>query len=250
MVTLLEFGSVLLVLVAGVGGGLAGSIAGLASAISYPLLLVVGLPPVVANMCNTVALVAGGIGAMAGSRRELRTRGLLVAGLMGVAAVGGLVGALVLVLAPAESFERIVPLLVGTASLLILLPTPRSPRIGPADRRLYVGTAGVAVYGGYFGAAAGVIMLAMLQTLRGDDVRVNSAIKNACMAAANAVAAATFLILRELPWNVVLPLALGFLIGGRLGPIVIRWLPPGVLKAAIAVAGLGLALALAVHAYG
>jgi len=115
-----------LLLVAGVGAGLTGSIAGLASVISYPALLGVGLAPVTANVTNTVALVFSSVGSVAGSRPELRGQAARVRRLGAVGILGGTVGGVVLLSSPAGAFEKIVPWLIGFGSLTILI-TSRPP---------------------------------------------------------------------------------------------------------------------------
>src|SRR5260370_24844011 len=107
---------------AGVLGGLTGSIAGLASVSTYPALLLVGLPPVTANVTNTVALVFNGIGSVLGSRPELKGQGAWLTRIAPAAAVGGAIGAALLLSTPAQGFERVVPILLGLASVPILLP--------------------------------------------------------------------------------------------------------------------------------
>ncbi|MQA35366.1 sulfite exporter TauE/SafE family protein [Modestobacter roseus] len=256
--TVLEF--VLLVL-AGVGGGLTGSIAGLASLVSYPALLATGLSPLSANVTNTVALVLNSVGSVSASRPELSgQRPRLVR--LGVAAVlGGLLGAVLLLLTPADAFELLVPFLIAAASVAILVQRP--PRElaaeGAADAAahpprdhwgLALGTFLVAVYGGYFGAAAGVLMLAMYLLVLGEGVPRGNALKNLVLGLANLVAALGYAFLADVDWLAALPLALGFFVGGRLGPRVVRRVPQRLLRRVIAVAGLALAVHLGIDAYG
>jgi uncharacterized membrane protein YfcA len=247
---------VLLVL-AGVGAGLTGSIAGLASLVSYPALLATGLSPLSANVTNTVALVLNSVGSVSASRPELTgQRPRLVR--LGVAAVlGGVLGAVLLLLTPADAFERLVPFLIAAASLAILVQ--RSPRELAAEGAgrphrdhwgLTLGTFLVAVYGGYFGAAAGVLMLAMYLLVLGEGLPRGNALKNLVLGLANLVAAIGYAFLADVAWLAALPLALGFFVGGRLGPRVVRRVPQRPLRRVIAVAGLGLALHLGIDAFG
>jgi uncharacterized protein len=245
---------VLLLLTAGVGAGLAGSIAGLASLISYPALLTVGLAPVPANVTNTVALVFSGIGSMLGSRPELRDQAPRLRRLVVPAVVGGTAGGALLLLTPSEAFERVVPWLIGCASLAILLQ-PRPQRLLSMHHSgdsvwLALGVFFVGIYGGYFGAAAGVVLLALLLAATGDTLARSNAMKNVVLAAANGVAALGFVVFGPVHWTAVAPLAAGFLVGGRIGPVLVRRAPAGPLRAAIAVVGLGLAVKLGVDAYG
>jgi uncharacterized membrane protein YfcA len=159
----------ILLIAAGVAAGLIGSVAGLASLISYPALLAAGLPPISANVTNTVALVFSGVGSTLASRPELRQQRGRVHRLVVAGVAGGLVGAAFLLLTPGGAFEHIVPWLIGLASVAILLPR----RAGvsqlleqDADSGgLALGAFVIAVYGGYFGAAAGVVLLALFCSL-------------------------------------------------------------------------------------
>lgn len=240
-------------LLAGFGGGLVGSIAGLASLVSYPALLAVGLPPVSANVSNTVALVFGSVGSVSGSVGELRGQRAHARALGAVALAGGASGGLLLLATPAGAFVRIVPWLIAGASLAILIRRPPRQHSAAAGRPSWALGAGVfliAIYGGYFGAAAGVLLLALLLVVTGEPLARANALRNLLLGMANAVAATAFIAFGPVRWSAVVPLAAGFLIGGRLGPIVVRRAPAGALRVVIAVAGLGLAVHLGVGAYG
>jgi uncharacterized protein len=245
--------------VAGVAAGLSGSIAGLASLVSYPALLATGLPPVTANVTNTVALVLNSVGSVSASRPELTRQGRRLLPLMGAAVLGGITGAVLLLLTPADAFELIVPWLIAAASAAILVQRP--PRELAAEGAahhpvprdpwwLALGTFAVAIYGGYFGAAAGVLMLAMYLLSTGEGLPRGNAMKNVILGVANAVAAVGYVLFASVAWWAVVPLAIGCLIGGRLGPAVVRRAPQAWLRRVIAVAGLGLATHLAIQAFG
>jgi uncharacterized protein len=238
---------------AGIGGGLTGSIAGLASVVSYPVLLALGLPPVVANVTNTVSLVFGSVGSITGSRPELAGQRERARHLAGFALGGGICGGLLLLATPSRQFALIVPWLIGFASLAIVI-RPDPARIPPpAGARptwaLTIGVFLVGVYGGYFGAAAGVILLALLLLSTTETLARSSALKNLLLGLANGVAAVVFLAFGPVRWSAVLPLGAGFLIGGRVGPVVLRRAPAGPLRVAIACAGIGLAISLGIEAY-
>ncbi|MEQ3549235.1 sulfite exporter TauE/SafE family protein [Pseudonocardia nematodicida] len=238
----------LLLFVAGIAAGLSGAVAGLASLFSYPALLAVGLPATTANVTNTVSLLFQGVGAVAGSRPELVGAGPQVRRLVGPALLGGACGAGLLLLTPEGGFERIVPFLVGAAAVLLLRPPRPTDTAGPG-RLVPLGVFGVGVYGGYFGAAAGVVMLALLASLPGSTLLRANGLKNVLTWAANAVAALGFALFGDVVWVAVPALALGLLIGGLLGPAVARRLPTRVLRLGIALAGLGLAVHLFVDAW-
>ena len=246
----MTFGEALLLVCAGVGAGLSGSIAGLASLVSYPALLAVGLAPVAANVTNTVALVCSSTGSIIGSRPDLVGQGHRVRQLAVVGMVGGAAGGALLLLTPAESFERLVPWLIGGASLAILArrrivevaAVEHQPRMGTGT---VVGVGLVGVYGGYFGAGAGVMLLALMLWATAEPLPRCNAVKNVVLGLANGVAAVAFAIFGDVHWDLVVPLGLGLLVGGRLGPVIVRRAPQGPLRVAIAVAGMGLAVKLA-----
>jgi uncharacterized membrane protein YfcA len=243
-----------ILLAAGVLGGLASTVASVASVVSYPVLLALGLPPLTANVTNTVSLVLTGAGSVLGSRPELVGQGARVLRLGLVTGLGGATGAAALLLAPAGAFGVAVPVLIGLASL-VLLAQPMigalSPRPG-AERswRRLAAVFGVGVYVGYFGAAGGVLLLVVLtSTISESLVRVN-AVKNAITGAANGVASLIFAVFAPVHWVFVPLLAAGFLVGGFTGPRLVRRLPIRALRFFIALCGLALAVKLAVAAYG
>ena len=243
----------LLLVLAGLGAGLVGSIAGLASLISYPALLAIGLPPVMANVTNTVALVFSSGGSALGSRPELGGQATRLRRLGVAAVLGGVIGGLLLLITPSGAFQLIVPWLIALASMAILVPR-RPLEVQWVDRGgdaigLSVGVFLVAVYGGYFGAAAGVLMLALLLAATRETLARSNAIKNVVLGLANAVAALLFILFSSVQWSMVVPLAIGCLAGGRIGPVVVRHAPARPLRIAIAVAGIGLAIRLGIDAY-
>lgn len=249
--------SFLVLVLAGIGGGLSGSIAGLASLVTFPAMLAVGLPPVAANVTNTVGLVFTGVGSFLGSRKELRGQGHWLLRVAPVAAIGGLLGAVLLLTTPAEGFEKLVPFLLGIASLTILLPRGRAARAPHEQRRSRaavvlqaVALFLITIYGGYFGAAAGVLLLALLLRTRDADLPRANAAKNAILAVANSVAAVVFIVVAPVDWGAVVPLGIGCLIGSRIGPVVVRSVPVRPLRYLIGVAGMALAITLGVRAFG
>jgi uncharacterized membrane protein YfcA len=245
-------GEFVLLVGAGLVGGVCGAVAGLASLVSFPVLLAVGLDPLTANVTNAVALVLSSAGSSAASRPELRGQGRRVRWLLGLTVAGGLAGSALLLATPAGVFEAVVPALIAAGSLLLLLQ-PWIPGLrGGRYRERSVASAAlissVAVYGGYFGAGAGVMMLALLAIYVPEPVARLNALKNVCLGVANAVAATYFVLFGTVRWVVAAPLALGFLAGGAASPALVRRLPAEGLRIGIALAGLALAGKLALDA--
>ena len=249
----------------GVLAGIVSTVASLASVVSYPALLAFGLPPVSANVTNTVALMFTAVGAAAGSRPELAGQGGRVLRLGLLTAAGGGAGAALLLLTPPRGFEYVAPLLIAAGSLIILRrPVPAGPsREGGPDgaaaapseadrgggRLSRAGIFAVAVYIGYFGAAGGVLMLAVLLRMFRQSLARTNALKNVTLGLANAVAGIGFAIFGPVQWAAALPLAAGFLTGGWIGPSLVRRLPARGLRVFIGICGLAVALQLAISTY-
>jgi uncharacterized protein len=231
----------------GLLAGIFGTVVSLASIVSYPALLALGIPPVSANMTNTVALSFSAAGAAAGSQRELSgQRGRLLQ-LGTLTALGGATGAVLLLLTPPGAFSLVAPVLVGFGSLALFV----RPRARPAEDSvaLRVGVFGVAIYSGYFGAAAGILMLALLAAMIELPMARINAVKNVVAGLSNGVAALGFAVFGPVRWAAVPPLAAGFLAGGLIGPSLVRLLPGRVLRVIVAVCGLGVAVKLGIDSY-
>ncbi len=242
-----------LLLAAGVAAGITGSVAGLASLFSYPALLAVGLPATTANVTNTVAMTISSVGSTLGSRPELTGQAPVLRRYALLALAGGATGAGLLLVTPPGTFEKIVPVLVGGAAVVLLLqPWIRAAAdaaaatSGPA---ITAGVLAVTIYGGYFGAAAGVLMLALLLVGLPVSLLQGNAIKNVLLGLSNAAAAVGFAVLTPVQWWAVAPLAVGLLAGSFTGPALARRIPTIVLRTAIGIAGLGLAVVLALEAW-
>jgi uncharacterized membrane protein YfcA len=238
----------------GVAAGVVSTVVSLASVVSYPALLALGLPPVAANVTNTVSLVFTSLGAAAGSRPELAGQGRRVAAVGAVAAAGGALGAALLLRTPPGAFSAAVPGLIAFASAAILVQPRITLRARTAGGRPSwswgIGVVAAAVYVGYFGAAGGVLMLAALGGLLRDELVRLNALKNVVSGLANGVASVGFVLFGPVHWAAVIPLASGFLVGGSIGPRLARRLPTGSLRLLIAGSGLTVAAVLAVRTYG
>jgi uncharacterized membrane protein YfcA len=242
-----------ILLAAGVLGGLASTVASIASVVSYPVLLALGLPPLAANVTNTMSLVLTGVGSVLGSRPELVGQRDRVIRLGVLTALGGATGAAILLVAPADAFAVAVPILIGGASVMLLAqPMIRGmdPKPDSENSRVrHVSVFAVAVYAGYFGAAAGVLMLIVLSSMLAESLPRINAVKSAISGVANGVAAILFAVFAPVHWVYVPLLAAGFLIGGFTGPWLVRRLPTGALRIFIAAAGIAYAVKLGLSAY-
>ena len=244
-----------LVALAGVAAGTINTVVGSGTLITFPTLLAFGVPPVTANVSNTVGLVPGSMSGVFGYRRELEGQRGRVLRLGAASLVGGIVGALLLLVLPSSAFDAIVPVLIALGVLLVVLG-PRIQR-GVAERAearggipdhgvwwVWPAVAAAGVYGGYFGAAQGVLLMAVLGIGVADSMQRHTATKNVLALIVNAVAAAVFIAVADVDWRVAGLIALGSVVGGQLGATVGRRLPPALLRAVIALVGVTALVAL------
>jgi uncharacterized membrane protein YfcA len=223
---------------AGLAGGIVTAIVGGASLITFPALLAAGLPPIVANAWNAVALTPGNfMGGLADlERRPPWDRSFL--GLLVVCSVGSAAGAVLLLMTPEKAFTAIVPLLIGFATVLFA----QSGRIRawirmPSWRPGILWFVPVAIYGGYFGAGMSVMLLALLSLGRADDFRATNVLKNLLSGLTGVVAVVVFLLQGIVAWPPTLVMMAGALVGGFLGGRLVRVLPPGVVRGIVIAVG-------------
>ncbi len=245
--------TMVLLLAAGVLTGIVGYGAGLASLVSFPALLAAGLPPLTANLTNTVSLVGTTIGGVTAARRELVAvrRHLLPYGLLALG--GGFVGAALLLLVPAQVFEKVVPWLVllGSAALLLgpRLRNLHAGRLTPRHPAVLAALGAVSVYCGYFGAGAGVLVLAVLTAVLHHSLAELTALRSFLLGCANLVAAVIFMTTGQVSWWHAVPLGLGAIVGAAMGPAIMRRVPETPARIVVALAGVGLAAKLFVDYY-
>ena len=239
---------VVALLAAGMAAGTINTIVGSGTLITFPTLLFFGYPPLVANISNTIGLVAGGLTGIHGYRAELTGQGRTLRRLVPVSLLGALTGAVLLLKLPAAAFDAIVPFLIAAALLLVLLgprlqawAAARHPDHDSLGRHLLM-TAGVfsaGVYGGYFGAAQGVLLVGIMSVLMTTSLQRVNALKNVLGTVVNAVAAVVFMLVawERINWSVAALIAVGSLAGGYVGARVGRRLSPGLLRGLIVVIG-------------
>lgn len=234
-------------------GGAAGAInvvVGSGTLITFPVLLAVGLPPVTANVSNTLGLVPGSLSGAFGYRRELAGQGRRIRRFGTAALAGGLIGAALLLVLPSDAFDAIVPALIAVALVLVVL----QPRLAAALRArrarngttvradggalLLTGIFFASMYGGYFGAAQGVIYLSLMGLLLSDDLQRLNAVKNVLALFVNGVAALFFVFAAQIDWLAVVLIAAGSALGGLIGARIGRRLPPAVLRGVIVAVGI------------
>ncbi len=242
-----------LLALAGLGAGLFNGVAGGGTLISFPALLAAGYPALVANMTSSVGIFTSYVGSVAGFRTELAGQRARLRMLSPVAAVGGLGGAALLLSTPSQSFDRMAPWLVLGATLLfaagptvgrLLTRSSRVTRTHPVGVLLGIGAA--SIYGGYFGAAMGVVILAVLGLGLPDTLLRSSGLRAMLSVLVNAVAAAAFLVHGSLAWAAIGLLTFGSLLGGYLGARLARRLPSPWFRTLIVCTGLATGIRLLV----
>ncbi|WP_174185373.1 sulfite exporter TauE/SafE family protein [Nocardia barduliensis] len=235
---------------AGIAAGGINTIVGSGTLITFPVLLAFGLPPVTANVSNTIGLVPGSISGVHGYRRELAGQRDRLTRLGTASLLGGITGAVLLLVLPAGAFKAIVPILIIVALVLVVV----QPRLASWVRRrrenddapvpehggpiLFAAIFAAGVYGGYFGAAQGVLLIGLLGVFVHDDIQRLNGVKNALALIVNAVSALIFIVVADVNWQAVALIALGSILGGQLGARLGRRMPPTLLRAVIVVVGL------------
>jgi uncharacterized protein len=234
-------------------GGLAGlinTVVGSGTLITFPTLLALGVPPVIANVSNTVGLSPGSLSGALATRGELSGERQRVLGLGAASLLGGIVGALLLLWLPSAAFDAIVPILIGIGCVLVILQPIISKRLALRRARLgadaatihgpillWLAVALVGVYGGYFGAAQGVLLIAILGIGLAEPLLKINAIKNVLALIANGIASVVFVIVSEVNWPAAIAIAVGSVLGAQVGGRVGRKLPPTIYRVIIVAVG-------------
>ena len=240
-----------LVLVAGMAAGTVNAIVGSGTLITFPVLLAVGYSPVVANVSNTVGLAPGSISAALGYRAELAGQGRRLK-VLGIGSLtGGITGGVLLLTLPEDAFRAIVPVLIALSCVLVVVQPWLTTRLAMAQRRrehggvaLFVGVFLAGVYGGYFGAAQGVLLIALLGLFLDEHLQRVNAAKNVLAGVVNAVAAVLFIGVSfvnsgsDVAWLAAVLIAVGSVIGAQIGARIGRRTRPGVLRGLVVVVGI------------
>ncbi|MGY0025134.1 sulfite exporter TauE/SafE family protein [Streptomyces sp. cg35] len=242
----MDVGEAVAIGAAGVAAGGMNAVVGSGTLITFPTLLAFGYPPVLANVSNNVGLVPGVLSAAYGYRRELRGQRRRLIRFGAASLLGGLAGALLLLRLPDAAFRAVVPVLILTACVLVVLQ-PRlnrwmKNRPGAGSRTdggvpMWLGVLGTGVYGGYFGAAQGVLLMGMFGAVLRDDLQRLNAAKNVLASLVNGIAAVVFIAVADIDWTVAALIAAGSTAGGLLGARLGRRLPPAVMRGVIVTVG-------------
>ncbi|MGH3496738.1 MAG: sulfite exporter TauE/SafE family protein [Nocardioidaceae bacterium] len=236
-----------LVVVAGLAAGTINTVVGSGSLVTFPTLLALGYPPVVANVSNTVGLVPGSVSGAVGYRRELKGQRTRLLRNSVAAVLGGLTGALLLLTLDKSVFAAVVPALILLGCLLVVIQPQlsawvRGRRAGEEQRHhgswlVWVAVFATSIYGGYFGAAQGVLFMAVLGLGLDDTLQRLNATKNVLAAIVNGVAAVVFVLVAHVDWLAAGLIAIGATVGGQVGATVGRRLPDVVLRGFVVVVG-------------
>jgi uncharacterized protein len=239
-------GEILAIALAGLAAGTINTVVGSGTLITFPVLLGFGYAPVTANVSNTIGLVPGSVSGAVGYRRELGGQRRRAMRLGAYSVLGGLTGAILLLVLPAAAFEAIVPVFIAIALVLVVL----QPRINERLARRAGGSRGhehsfltpltvyaTGIYGGYFGAAQGVLLLGILGVVLPQDMHRTNALKNVLAGLANGVSGLYFALFAHVAWAPALLIAAGSIAGGQLGAAYGRRLSPDALRALIVVVG-------------
>jgi uncharacterized protein len=242
----MSVGEIIAIAVAGLAAGTINTVVGSGTLITFPVLLAFGYAPVTANVSNTVGLVPGSLSGAVGYRRELSGQRQRAIRLGAAGVLGGLTGAVLLLVLPASAFKDIVPVFIAIALALVLLQPSLNrllakhhtnrEREGGLFTVLAVYLTGV--YGGYFGAAQGILLLGILGVAIPEDLHRTNALKNVLAGLVNGVAGVYFIVFAHIQWAPAGIIAGASILGGQLGAHYGRRLPPAALRATIVVVGI------------
>jgi uncharacterized membrane protein YfcA len=242
----MSFGEIVCIALAGVAAGMINTVVGSGTLITFPVLLAFGYAPVTANVSNTVGLVPGSVSGAFGYRRELAGQRSRVVRLGTMSLLGGITGAVLLLVLPASAFKAIVPVFIAIALVLTVL----QPRLSRwlIEREIDVDRSGriltplaiyaTGVYGGYFGAAQGILLLAILGVALRQDLHRTNALKNVLAGLVNGVAGVYFIFAAHVAWAPAAIIAAGSILGAQLGARYGRRLDPRALRAIIVAVGI------------
>ncbi|GGK80084.1 UPF0721 transmembrane protein [Planomonospora parontospora subsp. parontospora] len=230
---------------AGIGAGGVNAVVGSGSLITFPTMVAVGLPPIVANVSNNIGLVPGSLTGALGYRPELKGQRDRLVRLGTGSVAGSLIGGVLLLYLPASTFDVVVPILIGLACVLVMVQPRLSTWLNARRERahphggpwLWLGVLAAGIYGGYFGAAQGVLLIGLLGIFLDDGLQRVNAAKNVLSLLVNTTAAVLFVLVAEVDWRAVALVAAGAAIGGFLGAKVGRKLPAPVLRVFIVCVG-------------
>lgn len=239
---------------AGFWAGMINVVVGSGTLVTFPVLLLFGYPPLTANISNNIGLVAGGLSGTWGYRKELAPNKDMLKRLLPASALGGLAGAVLLLVLPASAFNTIVPVLIILGVLMVAfgpviqkrmalrrysVPKPDDTAISRSSAGLVSGIFVLGMYGGYFGAAQGILIVGLMSIVTTLALQQINAVKNVLTTTVNGIAAITFMIVagQYIDWKVVGLIAAGSLLGGLVGARFGRKLPPTALRATIVVVG-------------
>jgi uncharacterized membrane protein YfcA len=239
-----------ILLVAGGAAGFINAMVGSGTLITFPVLLAMGVPPVVANVSNTVGLAPGSLSGALATRADLTGQRTRVIRLGTASLIGGIIGAALLLRLPSAAFDTIVPVLIGLGCLLVVTGpvisrrmAARRAQLGMAESSprgsvwLWLGVLATGVYGGYFGAAQGVILIAILGIGLTESLTRANAIKNTLSLIVNGIAGVVFVLVAEVNWWAAAAIAVGSVLGAQFGGKVGRKIPPTVYRAVIVAVG-------------
>lgn len=244
---------IIALVIGGLIAGILNGIVGMAILTMYPLLLALGISPVMANVTANISIIFCGLSAAYSAAPNVKhyKKPTLIITILSV--IGSVVGMFLLIKSSNGEFKKIVPFIMGLAGIMILLPKhPSKPRksVNPVARlfqRILVILLGL--YNGYFGAGSGILATALLSRITHKSYNVYNAVRLISFTAGDLIAAIVFAIVMPVDWLAIAILAVSLIIGGYLGPVIAKHIPTNVMETCIGIFALGLSVFLFIQAY-
>ncbi|GLB47533.1 UPF0721 transmembrane protein [Philodulcilactobacillus myokoensis] len=233
---MLSFTTILILIIGGLFAGILNGIVGMAVLTIYPILLAIGVPPIMANITATISVIFSGFTSVASSVSEIKSYKKQTFIITILSVIGCLIGTILLIKSNNGQFKKVVPFIILFAGIMILLPKSKGKHGNEFVTSFqYSLLPLVGIYSGYFGAGAGILIVSILSRIVHKPYPVYNAMRNVSSLVCNIVSSIIFIIFMPVDWHVIIPLAIGLVVGGYLGPIIVRYIPTKIMEIAVGI---------------
>ena len=239
----------IILIAGGLVAGILNGIVGMAVLTLYPILLATGISPIMANITATISIIFSGCSAVYSSRREIKPVKKETALITLLTTIGCIGGTLILVNSSNDQFKKVVPFIIMLAGIMMIIPKKQDSKSQVTGFFKFIPLVLAGAYNGYFGAGSGIIITALLSRITGQKYPVYNAMRNVLSLAGNLTSAIIFVFLMPVDWLAIIPLAIGLLVGGYLGPIVVRFIPTKIMEIGVSWFAIGMAIYLFISEY-
>ncbi|MBW1606349.1 sulfite exporter TauE/SafE family protein [Lactobacillus sp. Sy-1] len=247
---MLSISTVIILIIGGLIAGILNGIVGMAVLTLYPILLSIGVSPIMANVTATISIIFSGCTSVLSSAKEIKSYRSQTIIITVLSVIGCVAGTFVLINSSNAQFKAVVPFIIMLAGIMMLVPKKKQPTENRFMRGIqYLFLPMIGLYNGYFGAGSGILETAVLSRIVHQPYYVYNAIRNVLSLASNIISAVIFTLLLPVDWIVIIPLAIGLVVGGYLGPIIVKVIPTKIMEICVGTFAIGLACYLFITTY-